>query len=124
MPVWTLVGGISAFLTVLIGAFAAHGLEARLDEKALGWIDTAVRYQMFHALALIVLGLLGREQARDLDVTVAGYAFTLGTLLFCGLLYAMALGAPRFFGAVVPVGGLAFMVGWIFFIRHAWRMLG
>lgn len=124
MPVWTLVGGISALLTVLIGAFAAHGLEARLDEKALGWIDTAVRYQMFHALALIALGLFGREQGRGLDITVAGYAFSLGTLLFCGLLYAMALGAPRFFGAVVPVGGLAFMVGWIFFIRQAWRMLG
>ncbi|MGM0561883.1 MAG: DUF423 domain-containing protein [Pseudomonadota bacterium] len=124
MPVWTAIGGVSALLTVLIGAFAAHGLEARLDEKALGWIDTAVRYQMFHALALIALGILGRAQERSLDITLAGYAFTLGTLLFCGLLYAMALGAPRVFGAVVPVGGLAFMVGWVFFIRYAWRAMG
>lgn len=124
MPVWLVVGGVSALLAVLIGAFAAHGLEARLDEKALSWIDTALRYQMFHALALIALGILGRDQIRSLDVMVSGYAFTLGTLLFCGLLYAMALGAPRFFGAIVPVGGLAFMVGWVFFIRHAWRMMG
>lgn len=124
MPVWILVGGVSALLTVLIGAFATHGLEARLDEKALGWIDTAIRYQMFHALGLIAVGVLGRDQIRNLDITVSGYAFTVGTLLFCGLLYAMALGAPRFFGAVVPIGGLAFILGWIFFIRHAWRMMG
>lgn len=124
MPVWTAIGGVSALMAVLIGAFAAHGLEARLDEKALGWIDTAIRYQMFHALALIALGILGRDQSRTLDITIAGYAFTLGTLLFCGLLYAMALGAPRVLGAVVPLGGLAFLTGWGFFIRHAWRAMG
>src|SRR5690606_40289799 len=97
---------------VALGAFAAHGLQPRLDAQALAWIDTGLRYQMFHALALLGVALLSRDAA-SLTLQLAGWGFTLGTLIFCGLLYAMALGAPRFLGAIVPLGGLSFLGGWL-----------
>lgn len=121
MRIWLLLAAISGFLAVGLGAFAAHGLQGRLDAKALGWIDTGLRYQMFHALALIGVALLSRD-GTQLALQIAGWSFALGTLLFCGLLYAMALGAPRWLGAVVPLGGLAFLGGWVALAWFALRL--
>lgn len=111
---WLTVSGISGFLAVALGAFGAHGLQARLADaadgaKRLGWWQTAAHYHLMHALALAAVAFVISKapQAR-----YAGFAFTLGTVLFCGSLYAMALGAPRWFGAITPLGGLAFLVGW------------
>lgn len=112
MRLWLLIAAVSGFLAVALGAFAAHGLQPRLDAQALAWIDTGLRYQMFHALALLGVALLSRDAA-SLTLQLAGWGFTLGTLIFCGLLYAMALGAPRFLGAIVPLGGLSFLGGWL-----------
>lgn len=111
MRPWLLLAAISGFVAVALGAYAAHGLQGRLEPRALEWIDTGLRYQMFHAAALIGVAILARDGA-TLALQLAGWGFALGTLLFCGLLYAMALGAPRWFGAVVPLGGLAFLAGW------------
>jgi uncharacterized membrane protein YgdD (TMEM256/DUF423 family) len=107
---WILVGGLVGFLGVGLGAFGAHGLEEHATGEALDWWDTAVRYHLVHAVLLVVIGSLG---GRDRLVALAGWALSLGVLVFCGTLYAMALGGPRWLGAVTPVGGLGLMGGWL-----------
>lgn len=94
---------------VLLGAFGAHALRGHLGEAALGWWHTAMEYQLWHALALALATYAGRGRAGRMAV----HAFSAGIVLFSGSLYAMALGAPRWLGAVTPLGGLAFVAGWI-----------
>ncbi len=94
---------------VMLGAFGAHALRGHLDGPAMGWWQTAVQYQLWHALALALAVHAGRGRAGR----VATLAFAIGIVLFSGSLYAMALGAPRWFGAITPLGGLGFMTGWI-----------
>lgn len=111
---WLAVSGASGFLAVALGAFGAHGLQARLAEvadgaKRLSWWQTAAQYHVAHALALGLVALLVAQAPR---ARYAGVAFVLGTLLFSGSLYAMALGGPRWLGAVTPLGGLGFLTGW------------
>jgi len=111
---WLAVSGASGFLAVALGAFGAHGLQARLAEvadgaKRLSWWQTAAQYHLMHALALGLVALLVAHVPR---ARYAGVAFILGTLLFSGSLYAMALGGPRWLGAVTPLGGLGFLAGW------------
>ena len=114
MGSWLTASGISGFLAVALGAFGAHGLRSSLavvddGAKRLEWWQTAAHYHLMHALALVAVALVIDRvpQAR-----IAGVAFVIGTLLFSGSLYAMALGAPRVLGAVTPFGGLGFLVGW------------
>lgn len=107
------VGAALAGLSVVLGAFGAHALKGRLNAEALGWWQTAVQYLMWHALAVLVLGLVGARWARLPALLLAG-----GALLFSGTLYLIALGAPRWFGAVTPVGGVAMIAGWALL---AWR---
>jgi uncharacterized membrane protein YgdD (TMEM256/DUF423 family) len=116
----------SAFgaLAVALGAFGAHGLRARLDTSLLHAFETGVTYQFYHSVALCVLGLwcrqLGRVTFPDAAV-LAGAAFIVGIVLFCGSLYALALGAPRWLGPITPLGGVAFLAGWATFAWSAWR---
>ena len=107
-----LFAAIHGFLSVALGAFAAHALAARLDEKALAWMETGTRYQMFHALALLGTAWLATRLPGNLAPTAA-HAFFWGAAVFSGSLYAMALGAPRWLGAVTPLGGLALLAGWL-----------
>jgi uncharacterized membrane protein YgdD (TMEM256/DUF423 family) len=114
MGTWLTVSGVSGFLAVALGAFGAHGLKARLADvadgvKRLAWWETAAHYHLMHALAL---GLVAFVVARAPVARVAGFAFVIGTLLFAGSLYAMALGGPRWLGAVTPLGGLSLLAGW------------
>jgi uncharacterized membrane protein YgdD (TMEM256/DUF423 family) len=111
---WLTASGISGFLAVALGAFGAHGLQARLADaadaaKRLSWWQTAAHYHLMHALALAVVAFViaHAPQAR-----YAGVGFVVGTVLFSGSLYVMALGGPRWLGAVTPLGGAAFLVGW------------
>lgn len=106
MRIFMIIAAVSGLLCVAIGAFGAHGVQ---DARAKDLIETGVRYQMFHTLALLALAALvpGEAVAR-----YAGIAFIAGMLLFSGSLYAMAFGAPRMLGAVTPIGGLIFMIGW------------
>jgi len=111
---WLTVSSVSGFLAVALGAFGAHGLQTRLADavdgaKRLSWWQTAAHYQLMHALALAVVALL---IARAPQARFAGFGFVLGSVLFCGSLYAMALGGPRWLGAITPLGGLAFLAGW------------
>ena len=109
---FALIFGASAgLLAVLLGAFAAHGLEKRLDEKALAWIETGVRYQMWHALAL--LGAAALMAARPgPGLSVAAIAWAVGIVLFSGALYALAFTGIRAFAHIAPLGGTAFLAGW------------
>jgi uncharacterized membrane protein YgdD (TMEM256/DUF423 family) len=107
------VGAALAGLSVVLGAFGAHALKSHLSGEALGWWQTAVQYLMWHALAVMVLGLVGARWARLPALLLAG-----GALLFSGTLYLIALGAPRWLGGVTPVGGVAMIAGWALL---AWR---
>jgi uncharacterized membrane protein YgdD (TMEM256/DUF423 family) len=115
---WLTASGISGFLAVALGAFGAHGLQARLADaadaaKRLSWWQTAAHYHLLHALALAVVAFV---IAHGPQARYAGVAFAVGTLLFSGSLYVMALGGPRWLGAVTPFGGAAFLVGWGFLV--------
>lgn len=119
---WILIGAISGFLGVALGAFGAHGLADKLDARALEIYETAVRYQMYHALALLGLGIWASAMPQiDARTAVAGWAFTAGIVVFSGSLYALALSGIKILGAITPLGGLGFLVGWIAFAILAWR---
>jgi uncharacterized membrane protein YgdD (TMEM256/DUF423 family) len=106
-----LIGALAAFLGVALGAFGAHGLRARLPPESLEVFETAVRYQMYHAFAVLIVAIaLARLDGRV--VRTAGWLFTVGILLFSGSLYAIALSGIRTFGVITPIGGLAFLAGW------------
>ena len=108
-----ITGAVLGGLAVALGAFGAHGLKARVDAEALGWWQTAVQYQIWHALAILALGLSGQTWGR-----LPSWLFTAGALIFSGTLYAMALGAPSWFGAITPIGGVLMIAGWAVL---AWR---
>jgi uncharacterized membrane protein YgdD (TMEM256/DUF423 family) len=111
---WARCGALLAFLGVAMGAFGAHMLKARLAHLDTTPIyQTAVQYQMYHALALVLLGALTRSDRMNLAATVAGISFTFGILVFSGTLYAYATTGQKWLGAITPIGGVAMLVGWI-----------
>lgn len=107
-------------LAVALGAFGAHALRGMLDERALSTWRTAVDYQFWHALALLGCGVLARTPASG-TLRIAICAYIVGSVLFCGSLYALALGAPGFVGIATPCGGVALIVGWVALGVHASR---
>ena len=112
------LGGIS----VILGAFASHALKDRLSERALEIWETGTKYQMYHALALILIALLlTRLSTESVFLIAAGYAFTTGIVLFSGSLYALSLSGVKWLGAITPLGGVAFIVGWACLGMAAWR---
>jgi uncharacterized membrane protein YgdD (TMEM256/DUF423 family) len=105
------LGALSAGLAVAAGAFGAHGLRARVTPELLAVFETGARYQMYHALGLLAAAW-ARARWSGSGAGVAGWLFVAGTLLFSGSLYLLALGGPRWLGAVTPLGGLCFLAGW------------
>ena len=103
-----------ALLAVMLGAFAAHGLKAVLDSQQLALFETASKYQMYHALALLVVGVLltNPRFSRSL-LKLSALAFILGIILFSGSLYLLALLGVSWLGAITPIGGLALLTGWL-----------
>lgn len=112
MKLFAVLGAIFAGLAVAAGAFGAHALEARLDERMLQIWETAARYQMYHGLGLLAVAWLA-GQTQHTAATVAGWAFVAGIALFSGSLYVLALSGIKWLGAITPLGGLAFLAGWI-----------
>ncbi|MBA2457607.1 MAG: DUF423 domain-containing protein [Gemmatimonadales bacterium] len=106
------LGAASAFVAVAAGAFGAHALRARLDAGALAVFETGARYQMYHALGLLAVGWAAARWPGPW-ATRAGWLFVLGTVLFSGSLYGLALSGVRWLGAITPLGGVAFLAGWI-----------
>ena len=120
MPqLFLVLAGLSGFLGVALGAFGAHGLRERLTPDLLAVFEVGVRYQMYHALALVAVGLaLDRWPSAALQA--AGWCFVAGTLIFSGSLYLLAVSGSRWLGAVTPLGGVAFLAGWLLFAWAAW----
>ena len=113
---WLFIAGLSGFLCVAIGAFAAHGLSKVLEPKELAWIETGVKYQMFHTIAILAIGILQlcRESlVANKMVNLAAVTWVYGILLFSGSLYALALGTGKFLVWVTPIGGTLFLIGWL-----------
>ena len=109
---WFATGAFFAGLGVMLGAFGAHGLKTRVDPAMLAIFETGVRYQMYHALALLAVGwAASRNPSGWTDW--AGALFVIGTVIFSGSLYVMTLTGLRWLGAITPIGGLAFIVGWV-----------
>ena len=108
---WFAVGAALACLGVILGAFGAHGLKARVTPELLAVFETGVRYHMYHALALLAVGWQVERGASGLAVA-AGWLFVAGIAVFSGSLYAMALTGARWLGAVTPLGGVCFIAGW------------
>ena len=107
------LGSLSGGLAVTLGAFGAHALKARLTPDLLNTFETGVRYQMYHALAMLVVALaMTRIPATSL-LGVAGWLFVVGTVLFSGSLYLLCFTGKRWLGAITPFGGLAFIAGWV-----------
>jgi uncharacterized membrane protein YgdD (TMEM256/DUF423 family) len=112
------LGAAFAGLAVAAGAFGAHMLKSVLDATMLGVFETGVRYQMYHALALGLVACLGERHPR-LRLQAVGWLFLIGILLFSGSLYALSLRGIRWVGALTPLGGAAFIIGWVLF---AWAV--
>jgi uncharacterized membrane protein YgdD (TMEM256/DUF423 family) len=106
------IGAVLAGLGVALGAFGAHGLRDRLSPEMLAVFETGVRYQMYHALALLVVGLAWARWPSTMLVT-GGWLFVVGIALFSGSLYLLAITGTRWWGAVTPLGGLAFLAAWV-----------
>lgn len=107
------IAAILAGLAVAGGAFASHALKEKLAERALDIFETGTRYQMYHALALLMVGLLlSRAETAQTTLITSGWAFVVGIALFSGSLYALSLSGMKWLGAIAPLGGVAFIVGW------------
>ena len=107
-----LIGAVLGFLGVLLGAFGAHALKGRLSPEMLAVFETGVRYQMYHVFAVLIvaagIGHIGNARL----LVMAGWFFFAGILLFSGSLYALAFSSVRTLGAITPIGGLLFLIGW------------
>jgi uncharacterized membrane protein YgdD (TMEM256/DUF423 family) len=115
---WIAFGAASMALCVALGAFGAHALATRVPASELEIWKTAVLYHALHALGLIAFGLFRERRGGG---GLVGWAFALGTLLFCGSLFAMVLGGPRWLGMVTPLGGVLWIVGWLALAREGLR---
>ncbi len=124
MRTWIAVAALFGLIAVALGAFGAHGLKGRASAEQLAWLDTATRYAMWHVLALLGAAILGEIAGGAPAATLrfAAWSFAFGIVVFSGSLTLMALGAPRWFGAIAPFGGAGFLVGWVSLAVHGlWR---
>lgn len=115
------LGALFALLAVMAGAFGAHGLRGVIDERGLEVFQTAVTYQIYHSLALILVAILPVAGLSRRLLGIAAGFFVAGILLFSGSLYLLVLTDLRWMGPVTPVGGIGFMVGWILALMAGFR---
>ncbi len=119
-----ILGAAGGGIGVVLGAYAAHGLKSVLTAEKLAVFHTAVTYQMYHSLALILVGIWLAIQQETSDVgflKFAGWGFFAGIVLFSGSLYGLSFGGPRFLGPITPLGGLLFISAWFALAVQAWR---
>lgn len=113
--------GVFGGLSVVGGAFASHALKDRLTDRALAIFETGARYQMYHALALLLVALLlSRAQESQVFFAVAGWAFIAGNIIFSGSLYTLSLTNIKWLGAITPLGGVSYILGWGCLAVAAW----
>ena len=114
------IGSISAFIGVAAGAFGAHGLKSRLSVEMLAIFETGVRYQMYHAFAILAVAWAVNRWPNT-TAAMAGWCFVVGTLVFSGSLYLLSLTGARWLGAITPLGGVAFLIGWLLLAYASWK---
>lgn len=117
---WLLAGSIACLLAVVLGAFGAHALRAKLSPDLIVAYNTAVQYHFWHALGLLVIGVMILLMPGAVGLKWAGWLMLAGIVLFSGSLYLMALTSARGIGAVTPLGGLAFIAAWAVVVYAVW----
>jgi uncharacterized membrane protein YgdD (TMEM256/DUF423 family) len=119
MKIFVLIGSVNAFLGVALGAFGAHGLKSRVDADMLIVWQTSVQYHLVHALGLLLIGILCNLLPELSLVRAAGWTLLIGIVLFSGSLYAMVLSGVKPLGIITPLGGIAFLIGWLLLVFAA-----
>src|SRR5690625_567012 len=114
MKLFVILGAINAFISVALGAFGAHGLEGKISDHYIAVWETAVQYQMFHAMGLIAIGIL--IGMTDLSMNVAGWLMFAGIIFFSGSVYVLAVSGISILGAITPIGGVLFLAAWVMVI--------
>ena len=116
---WIGIAAINLAIAVALGAFGAHGLKSMVNTQQLKWWHTATLYLFIHALGLLLVGLLIRL---NYATQATAWLIQVGVIIFAGSLYAMTLGAPRWFGAITPIGGVLMIAGWVWLAITAFRL--
>jgi uncharacterized membrane protein YgdD (TMEM256/DUF423 family) len=120
LKLFIILGSLNAFLCVVLGAFGAHGLKKKLSPEMLDIFQTGVQYHMYHAIGLILVGMLAQWLSPS-TLGWAGWTFMIGIVLFSGSLYVLSISGIKWLGAITPLGGLAFLLGWLFIFVAAIR---
>lgn len=118
------LGGINAALVVILGAFGAHGLKAKISTDMLAVYQTGVHYHLFHALGLMVVGLVAAQMTDSAYLKWSGWLMLAGIVLFSGSLYLLSVSGMRWLGAITPIGGLSFIVAWMLFVVALFKSAG
>ena len=121
MKLFIILGSLNAFVGVALGAFGAHGLKTKVAPEMLTVWETAVQYHLVHALGLILVGILCQLMPAASLVRPAGWLLLAGIILFSGSLYALVLTGTKPLGIITPIGGVAFLVGWLLLALGVWR---
>ncbi|MFP6808389.1 MAG: DUF423 domain-containing protein [Pseudomonadales bacterium] len=121
MKIFLVFSGLSGFVSVAMGAFAAHALRGKIEDKLFHAFETAVNYQMTHTLALLGVCILMQLWGVKPALQLAGIGFALGIVLFSGSLYGLALTGAKWLGPITPIGGLAFLFAWACLTYAAWQ---
>ncbi|MFJ7752749.1 DUF423 domain-containing protein [Peribacillus muralis] len=122
MKLFIILGAINGFIAVALGAFGAHGLEGKIPDKYLETWQTAVQYQMFHAVGLLVIGLLAGKISSPL-INWSGWLMLIGIILFSGSLFVLSVTQIKMLGAITPLGGVSFLAAWVLMIIAAYKYL-
>lgn len=121
MKLFIILGSLNAFTGVALGAFGAHGLKSKVAPEMLTVWETAVQYHLIHALGLFLIGILCQLMPEASLVRTAGWLLLAGIIMFSGSLYALVLTGTKPLGIITPIGGVAFLVGWLLLALSAWR---
>ena len=120
MKTWLIVGASLAGLAVLLGAFGAHALKSKVSQEDLAIFETGVRYHLYHALGLLIIGAIGFQVSQDI-IQMPATLITVGIVIFSGSLYLLVLTNIRWLGAITPIGGLCFIIGWLLLAFNLFR---
>ena len=121
MKLFIILGSLNALIGVALGAFGAHGLKSKVAPEMLTVWETGVQYHLIHALGLIMIGILCQLMPEASLVRTSGWFLLAGIVMFSGSLYALVLTGTKPFGIITPIGGVAFLVGWLLLVLATWR---
>ena len=115
---WIAIAALNLAIAVALGAFGAHGIKNMVNVEQLAWWHTGTLYLFIHALGLLLVGILVRM---NIAAQMTAWLLQIGVIIFAGSLFAMSLGAPRWFGAITPIGGILMIAGWVWLAVTAFR---